>query len=191
MHFCNKYQKQVKPTSIWHWIFSLLKTRAPFLEFTSVIDLSSFSSTPVVVPLFAAITLLSTSLPISANWVAARCLDWAYFLHGMGNDDAGKMERFIDFFIGDVNGNAFNGLLWDDVNLANFVFFFLIISGDDYCEELIEQGRLGLSKQQKWQISWCIIFTGYFLPQKFNDKPTLRKIPFQVTNKYLIKWEKR
>ena len=71
----------------------------------------------------------------------------------MGVDNAGKMERFIDFFIGDVNGNVFNGLLWGDANLVIFVFFFLIISGDDSYEELFEQERLELSKQQKWQIS--------------------------------------
>ena len=64
----------------------------------------------------------------------------------MGDDVSGKMERFIDFFIGDVNGNVFNGLLRGDVNLVDFVFFFFTISGDDSCEELLEQGRLGLSK---------------------------------------------
>ena len=123
------------------------------LKFTSVIDLSSFSSTHVVVPLFVSITLLSTSLSISTNWVVAHCLDWTDFLHGMGVDDAGKMERFIDFFIGDVNGIVFNGLLWSDANLVDSVFLFLIISGDDSYEELLEQGRLELSKQQEWQIS--------------------------------------
>ena len=71
----------------------------------------------------------------------------------MGVDDAGKMERFIDFFIGDVNGIVFNGLLWSDANLVDSVFLFLIISGDDSYEELLEQGRLELSKQQEWQIS--------------------------------------
>ena len=86
----------------------------------------------------------------------------------MGDDVSGKMEHFIDF-----NGNVFNGLLQGDLNLVDFVFFFFTISGDDSCEELLEQGRLGLSKQQKW-----MNLTGYFLPQKFNDKPTLRDIPF-------------
>ena len=89
----------------------------------------------------------------------------------MGDDVSGKMERFIDFFIGDVNGNVFNGLLRGDVNLVDFVFSFFTISRGDSCEELLEQGRLGLSKQQKW-----MTLTGYFLPWKFNDKPTLRDI---------------
>ena len=67
----------------------------------------------------------------------------------MGDDDAGKMESFNDFFIGDVNGNVFNGLFRGDVNLVDFFFFSFTICGDDSCEELLEQGRLGLSKQQK------------------------------------------
>ena len=47
----------------------------------------------------------------------------------MGDDVSGKMERFIDFFIGDVNGNVFNGLLRGDVNLVDFAFFSLPSQG--------------------------------------------------------------
>ena len=37
--------------------------------------------------------------------------DWVDFLHGMGVDNAKKIEHFICFFIEDVSGNVFNGLL--------------------------------------------------------------------------------
>ena len=68
---------------------------------------SSYSSRLAAFPMLVAVPLLSTSLSISTNWVvAARCLDWADFLLGMGDDDAGKMECFVCFFIGDVNGNV-------------------------------------------------------------------------------------
>ena len=46
----------------------------------------------------------------------------------MGDDVSGKMEHFIDFFIGDVNGNVFNGLLQGDLNLVDFVVFFSLLS---------------------------------------------------------------
>ena len=44
---------------------------------------------------------------------------------------------------------VFNGLFRGDVNHVDFFFFSFTICGDDSCEELLEQGRLGLSKQQK------------------------------------------
>ena len=47
----------------------------------------------------------------------------------MGDDVSGRMERFIYFCIGDVNGNVFNGLLRGDVNLVDFVFFPLLSQG--------------------------------------------------------------
>ena len=47
----------------------------------------------------------------------------------MGDDVSGRMERFIYFCIGDVNGNVFNGLLRGDVNLVDFLFFSLISQG--------------------------------------------------------------
>ena len=47
----------------------------------------------------------------------------------MGDDVSGKMERFTDFFIGDVSGNVFNGLLRGDVNLVDFAFFLLLSQG--------------------------------------------------------------
>ena len=98
----------------------------------------------------------------------------------MGDDVSGKMERFIVFFIGDGNGNVFNGRLRGDVNLVDFVFFFSLISQGvilvkNYWskEDLDYLNNKKGSKKQKW-----MTLTGYFLPQEFNDKPTLRDIPF-------------
>ena len=96
--------------------FSFLKTFPHFLELTSVIDLSSFSSAPVEVP------LVNASLSILTNWIATHYLNWIDFLHGMGVDDMGKMEHFINFFVGNLNDNVFNGILWGDANLVDFVF---------------------------------------------------------------------
>ena len=66
-------------------------------------------------------------------------------------------------------------------------FFSLLSQGRILVKNYWSKENLGYLNNKKWskQQKWMSL-TGYFLPQKFNGKPTLRDIPFQVTNKWYL-----